>query len=97
MAERHTNTVDEWLDRFNDLEAYLATGRSLLDLPVSALDVVPPAMAYSIIKRMGRERLDHHVRSPEQSKSSQRADATGQPCAAQPAPATPDDTRHELH
>ncbi len=63
MAERHTNTVDEWLDRFMDLEAYVATGRSLLDLPVSALDVVPPAMAYSIIKRMGRERLDHHVRA----------------------------------
>ena len=97
MAERHTNTVDEWLDRFNDLEAYLATGRSLLLLPVSALDVVPPAMAYSIIKRMGRERLDHHVRSPDPSKSSESANPTAHPCAVQPAPAAPDDTRHELH
>ncbi len=98
MAERHTNTVDEWLDRFMDLEAYLATGRSLLDLPVNALDVVPPAMAYSIIKRMGRERLDHHVRSQATGENpAQDAAAIGEPLAAQQADAACAETPPELH
>jgi hypothetical protein len=98
MAERHLNTVDEWLDRFMDLDAYLAKGGSLLDLPVSALDGVPPAMVNSIVKRMGRERLDHHVRAPVRGDDPAPAAAQMNEIPAQDQPrAASDEAQRELH
>ncbi len=98
MAARDSTTVDEWLDSFMDLDAYLAKGGSLLDLPVNALDAVPPAMARSLVKRMGRERLDHLVRADApRENSAQGANATGETPAEPQATATRDETQPELH
>ena len=50
-------SVGDWLDQFNDLDAYLAEGGRLLDLPVSALDMVPASIVQRMVKRMTLERL----------------------------------------
>ncbi|HEU5273825.1 MAG TPA: hypothetical protein VFU97_09195 [Xanthobacteraceae bacterium] len=89
MATEKSVTVTEWLDRFMDLEAHLARGGSLLDLPIDALDSVPPDMVRSLVKQMGRERLNQigRVRDPR----------AGQTLSEEQAGAVQDDKSQELH
>lgn len=89
MATEKSVTVTEWLDRFMDLEAHLARGGSLLDLPIDALDSVPPDMVRSLVKQMGRERLNQigRVRDPR----------AGQTLSEEQAGAAQEDKSQELH
>lgn len=70
MATEKSITVAEWLDRFMDLDAYIANGGSLLDLPVDSLDTLPPDMVRSLVKQMGRERLNQFGRLREHQGNS---------------------------
>jgi hypothetical protein len=52
MAETE-RTTREWITIFKDLDAYIAKGGRLLDLPV--MSQWPPQMVQSIAEELGRE------------------------------------------
>jgi hypothetical protein len=94
MATDKSLTVTEWLERFNDLEAYIADGGRLLDLPVTSLDTVPAEIVQRMVKQMTRERLKRFGRLRERIENRQAPDAesTEQPAEQQP-PAASEKTR----
>jgi hypothetical protein len=51
-------TLKEWLIIFLDLDAYIAKGGRLGDLPLPPLQNMPPEALDTIAERMGAERLD---------------------------------------
>ena len=57
MAEDKSVSIDDWLDHLNDLDAYLAAGGPLLDLPISSLEMVPESIVQRMVKRITQERL----------------------------------------
>lgn len=57
MAEDKSVSIDDWLDHLNDLDAYLAAGGALLDLPISSLEMVPESIVQRMVKRITHERL----------------------------------------
>lgn len=97
MATEKSVTVTEWLDRFMDLEAHLARGGSLLDLPIDALDSVPPDMVRSLVKQMGRERLNQIGRVRDCSSGAGDETRVGQALSEEQAGAVQDDKSQELH
>ena len=97
MATDKSITVTEWLDRFMDLEAHLARGGSLLDLPIDALDSVPPDMVRSLVKQMGRERLNQIGRVRDGESGATDHARTDQALSEQPAGTVQDDKAQELH
>ena len=57
MSEDKSISIDEWLNHLNDLDAYLAAGGPLLDLPISSLEMVPESIVQRMVKRITQERL----------------------------------------
>jgi hypothetical protein len=51
-------TLKEWLDIFMDLDAYIAKGGRLLDLPMIPLEDLPPQALELIFEQVGHEKLD---------------------------------------
>ncbi len=95
MAADKPISVAEWLEGFMDLDAYIANGGNLLDLPIDALDTVPPAMVRSLVKRMSRERADLIARFRAHRDDQATRDAAAGEKAAEPQPgAAPDKMRH---
>jgi hypothetical protein len=94
MAANKPITVGDWLDQFMDLDAYLASGGQLLDLPINALDMVHPGMVESLVRRMSEERMNHLARFRERQPSS--VPGVGE-TASEPAAGTASETPKELH
>ncbi len=95
MAADKPISVAEWLEGFMDLDAYLANGGNLLDLPIDALDTVPPAMVRSLVKRMSRERADliARFRAHRNDQAKREAEASEPPTEPEPDAAS-DKMRH---
>jgi hypothetical protein len=51
-------TIGQWLDIFMDLDAYIAKGGRLLELPIAPLEELSPDVRQLIIERMGHQRID---------------------------------------
>jgi hypothetical protein len=51
-------TLRDWLEIYNDLDAYIARGGELLDLPVNTPAGFPPKIEKFIVERLGKEKLD---------------------------------------
>ena len=51
-------TLENWVEIYNDLDAYIARGGELLDLPVNSPADFPPEIEKRIVKRLGKEKLD---------------------------------------
>jgi len=51
-------TLQEWLKAFGDLDAYMAGGGQLLDLPLTPMDELPPASVTAIYEQLSPDRLD---------------------------------------
>ena len=51
-------TLKEWLEIYNDLDAYIARGGELLDLPVNSPADFPPEIEKFVLERLGKEKLD---------------------------------------
>lgn len=50
-------TLREWIDIHKDLDAYIASGGKLLELPINSIDQLPPAVINVIAQEMGPDRL----------------------------------------
>jgi len=48
----------EWLEIYSDLDAYIALGGELLNLPVTTPADFPPEIQKLIFERLGNEKLD---------------------------------------
>lgn len=75
MAADKPISVADWLDQFMDLDAYLANGGQLLDLPINALDMVHPSMVESLVRRMCLERMNYLARFRERRPNPAKRDA----------------------
>lgn len=84
MAEDNSISIDEWLDHLNDLDAYLANGGPLLDLPISSLEMVPESIVQRMVKRITQERLKKFGRFRERLETQGAADAEADAPAPQP-------------
>lgn len=56
--DRDRFTLRDYLEIYNDLDAYIARGGELLDLPVNTPADFPPEVEELIVKRLGKEKLD---------------------------------------
>ena len=83
MAEDNSISIDEWLDHLNDLDAYLANGGPLLDLPISSLEMVPESIVQRMVKRITQERLKKFGRFRERLENQGPADAEAGAAAPQ--------------
>ena len=81
MSEDKSVSIDEWLDHLNDLDAYLANGGPLLDLPIGSLEMVPESIVQRMVKRITQERLKKfgrfRGRFETQGAADEAADAPG--------------------
>jgi len=92
MAADKPITVADWLDQFMDLDAYLANGGQLLDLPINALDMVHPSMVESLVRRMSEERMNHLARFRERRPNPAQRDRGAGETPAEPAADTAAET-----
>ena len=98
MAADKPISVADWLDQFMDLDAYLANGGQLLDLPINALDMVHPSMVESLVRRMSEERMNHLARFRERRPNpAQQRDANAGEKASEPQAGTAAEAPKELH
>lgn len=51
-------TLREFLEIYGDLDAYIARGGELLDLPVTTPADFPPEIEKFVLERLGEEKLD---------------------------------------
>ncbi len=51
-------TLTEWLEIYNDLDAYIARGGELLDLPVNSPADFPPEIEKFVVERLDKEKID---------------------------------------
>src|SRR5215469_12184412 len=84
MAADKPISVADWLDQFMDLDAYLANGGQLLDLPINALDMVHPGMVEALVRRMSEERMNHLARFRERRLNPAKRDRAADEQAAEP-------------
>jgi hypothetical protein len=97
MAADKPISVADWLDQFMDLDAYLANGGQLLDLPINALDMVHPSMVESLVRRMSEERMNHLARFRERRPNpAQQRDASAEK-ASEPEAGAVAEPPKELH
>lgn len=98
MAADKPISVGDWLDQFMDLEAYIANGGQLLDLPINALDMVHPGMVESLVRRMCHERMNYLARFRDRRPNPVKRDASaGEKLAEPTAAAASDEPARELH
>ena len=98
MAADKPISVADWLDQFMDLDAYLAGGGQLLDLPINALDMVHPSMVESLVRRMSEERMNHLARFRDRRPNpvQQREGSAGEK-ASEPEAGVAPEAAKELH